>query len=170
MRKIFVAILILVSINALAQNTPYNISKDPKNDELTFNGPINFNDLEKESSFTWLKSGTDEYRPDEQLVNVLKRQLHDYTMVVFLGTWCDDSHYLIPKLEKILQITGYPSTRLTMFGVNREKTTKGGEEKKYNITLVPTIILFNNDGKEMGRITESVQKSIEADLCAMLPH
>jgi hypothetical protein len=130
MRKIFVAILILVSINALAQNTPYNISKDPKNDELTFNGPINFNDLEKESSFTWLKSGTDEYRPDEQLVNVLKRQLHDYTMVVFLGTWCDDSHYLIPKLEKILQITGYPSTRLTMFGVNREKTTKGGEEKK----------------------------------------
>lgn len=170
MRKIFVAILLMVSMNAPAQTTPYDISKDPKNDEVTFNGRITFNDLEKESSFTWLKSGTDEYKPDGQLMGILKKQLNNYTMVVFLGTWCDDSHYLVPKLEKVLQITGYPSSSLAMYGVDREKTTKGGEEKKYNVTLVPTIILFNSDGKEVGRITESVQKSIEADLCAMLLH
>ena len=88
-------------------------------------------------------------------------------MVVFLGTWCDDSHELIPKLEKVLQLIQYPQSSLTMFGVDRAKTTTTHDEKQYKITLVPTIIVFDKD-REIGRITESVQKSIEADLEAML--
>ena len=56
-----------------------------------------------------------------------------------------------------------------MYGVDRAKTTRNGDEKKYGITLVPTIILFK-DGKEVGRITETVKKSIEEDLATIISY
>ena len=167
MKKILVALLLMMNLCVTAQTTAYDISKDVKNDEVVFNGPVTFEDLNKEPTFTWLKSGADEYKPDEQTVRYLRDRLKDYSIVVFLGTWCDDSHYLIPKFVKVLQLAGYPLSTITMYGVDREKTTKGGENKKYSITLVPTIILFK-DGKEAGRITESAQKSIEGDLAAIV--
>ena len=95
--------------------------------------------------------------------------MKQYTMVVFLGTWCDDSHYLIPRLERVLQMINYPQSKLTMYGVDRAKTAKNGEEIKYGVTLVPTIILFK-DGKEVGRITETVKKTIEEDLASIISY
>jgi thiol-disulfide isomerase/thioredoxin len=166
-KTMLLALLLIAGSVVLAQNKKYDISKDKKNGELVFNGPITFDDLNSEPSFTWLKSGAEEYRPDEKAIGFLRDRLRDYTIVVFLGTWCDDSHYLIPKFEKVLQMTGYPAATITMFGADREKTTKNGEEKKYDITLVPTIILYKN-GKEAGRITETVQKSIEVDLAKII--
>jgi hypothetical protein len=50
-----------------------------------------------------------------------------------------------------------------MYGVDRAKTAKNGEEKMYAIKFVPTIILMK-DNKEAGRIVESVQTSMEADM------
>src|SRR5207248_4809252 len=100
--------LLLISAGAIAQNKAYDITKDRKNGDLVFNGPLTFDDLNNEPTFTWLKSGAEAYKPDEQTINFLRSRLRDYTLVVFLGTWCDDSHYLIPKLEKVLQLTDYP--------------------------------------------------------------
>ena len=154
-------------MNVMAQNTAYDVSKDEKNGELVYNGLITFDDLNKEPTFTWLKSGNDEYKPEETAANYLRTHLKDYSIVVFLGTWCDDSHYLIPKFEKVLQMIEYPLSQISMYGADRAKTTKNGEHKKYNITLVPTIILFKGE-KEAGRITETTQKSIEADLVAII--
>ena len=156
--------LLMVSINSMAQTVTYTVSKDAKNGDVIFNGALTFTDLYKEPTFTWLKKGYDEYNPNAAVTSHLKEYLNNFTIVVFLGTWCDDSHELIPKLARVLDIAGFPKARLTMYGVDREKTTNGGEHKKYNITLVPTIILFNNEGKEVGRITETVNKSLEEDL------
>jgi thiol-disulfide isomerase/thioredoxin len=167
MKQLLVALMLLFSMQATAQNKAYDISQDPKGDGLIFNGPITFADLNGEHSFAWLKSGYDGYQPDKAGLAYLAGTLGDYTMVVFLGTWCDDSHELVPKLERVLDMTHYPATALTMYGVDRDKATKGGEHKRYDITLVPTIILYRN-GKEAGRITESVQKSIEADLADII--
>ena len=163
MKQIWIAVLLLMSTNLMAQSPAYDISKDEKEGGLIFNGTITFNDLAKEPSFTWFKPGVDEYKPDEAMVNYLRTYLGNYTMVVFMGTWCDDSHYLIPKLEKVIQLTNYPASQLTMYGVDREKNTKNGDSKKYNITLVPTIILYK-DGTEIGRITETTKKNLETDL------
>lgn len=155
-------------MSATAQNIhSYTITRDTVTDGLIFNGPITFADLNNEKSFDWLKSGYDEYTPDAKQLAYLRTNLPEYRMVVFMGTWCDDSHYLIPKLEKVLQLTGYPMQQYTMYGANREKKTIGNEHEKYGITLVPTIILFDKD-HEIGRITESVNTSIEADLAAII--
>ncbi len=168
MKKILTALIFMISMNTIAQNTHFDISKDPKGDGLIFKGLITFEDLNKEPTFTWLKSGSDDYAPKEGWVTYLQNNLKRFSMVVFLGTWCDDSHYLIPKLEKVLRTIDYPKSLLTMYGVDREKKTKNGEEKKYGITLVPTIIVFDIDGKEVGRVTESVNKSIEEDIASFL--
>ncbi len=166
MKKILFAFFMMMNLASHAQTT-YDISKDAENNEVVFNGPLTFNDLNKEQSFTWLKNGYAEFKPNEKAGEYLRAHLNEYTMVVFLGTWCDDSHELVPKLAKLLDYVGYNKGQITMYGVDRQKKTKNGEEKKYNVTLVPTIILFK-DGKEAGRITESVQKGLEADLVAII--
>jgi len=166
MKTILAGLLMIISMTAMAQKK-YDVSKDEKEGGQVFNGPITFTDLDNETSFTWLKTGAEEYNPDEKTLAYLRSTLKNYNMVVFLGTWCDDSHYLVPKLEKLLGMTDYPEAQLTMYGVNRAKTTKGGEEKKYDITFVPTIILLKG-GKEVGRIKETVEKSIEWDLVAII--
>lgn len=167
MKKILLVLILIMNINAEAQTQTYSTFKDSISGELIFNGRITFDELNKEQTFTWLKSSAVAYNPNDKAIGYLKTHIPYYTMVVFMGTWCGDSHYLIPRLEKVLQSINYPSSKLTMYGVDRAKTTKSGEEKKYDITLVPTIILFKN-GKEVGRITESVKKSIEEDLALII--
>ncbi len=160
----------MINVSAFAQTPAYDISKDPKNGEITFRGPVTFEDLEKEPTFTWLTTGRDEYKPDENKVKFIREKIAagNYTFVVFLGTWCSDSHDLVPRFRKVLELIKFPLTKVTMYGTDREKTTKNGEEKQYRVTLVPTIILFEND-KESGRITETVQKSIEDDIASFFP-
>jgi thiol-disulfide isomerase/thioredoxin len=167
MKNILMLIMLFMTITAAAQNKTYTVTNDPDGGSLIYNGRITFNDLDNEPTFTWLKKGRDEYKPDQKELNYLNTHLKDYSMVVFLGTWCDDSHELIPKLERLLQMTGYPANGLTMYATDRDKKTKGGEHKQYDITLVPTVILIAG-GKEAGRITESVDKSLETDLAAII--
>jgi len=157
-----------MNIGAKAQTPVYVTFKDSVDGGKVFDGLITFDDLNKEQSFTWLNV-VKEYKPSEDVTDFLQKYIKPYTMVVFMGTWCDDSHYLIPRFERVLQMINYPSSKLTMYGVTRAKTTRGGEEKKYNITLVPTIIVFK-DGKEVGRITETVKKTIEEDLAAIISY
>jgi len=167
MKNTMLLFTLFATFSAIAQTKTYSVSKDPGDGSVIFNGKITFTDLDNEPTFTWLKTGREEYKPNEEKLDYLRLHLKEYAMVVFLGTWCDDSHELIPKLEKLLQMTVYPTDRLTMYGTDRAKKTKNGEHKQYDVTLVPTIILISN-GKEAGRITESVEKSIEADLAAII--
>ena len=65
---------------------------------------------------------------------------------------------------KILDETKFPKSKLHIIGVNRKKQSPNGEEAKYNIVKVPTIIL-EKYGKEIGRITEEPETGfIEKDL------
>ena len=151
----------------MAQTKNYEVTKDSANGSLVFNGQITLTDLMQEPTFTWMAKGIEDYQPNQQIANYLQQNLPNYTIVIFLGTWCDDSHYWIPKLIKLLQTINYPSTKLTIYGVDRAKATKTGENIKYGIKFVPTIILLK-DGKEAGRITESPQNGLEADMEAII--
>ncbi len=169
MKKLIAAaiVMLLLSISTMAQTKAYDVIKDPKEGGWIFDGLISFADLNTEPTFNWMKSGSDAYMPEEKYVATLRKSLKDYTIVAFLGTWCDDSHNLIPKLEKVLTTSGFPPNQLTMYGIDRDKKSKTGEERKYEIKFAPTIILLKN-GKEAGRITETVLKSVEADMAAIV--
>ena len=162
MKSLLLLAAIILTVSAHAQK-PYAISTDQETGAQVFKGPITLNDLNGEASFKWMKKGVDSYAPDQNAIVYLTKVLPKYSLVVLMGTWCDDSQNLIPKLAKVLQATKFPMNHLLMWGVDRNKETGGIEKKLYEVKKVPTIIVYK-DTKEVGRIVESVNRSVEVDL------
>ncbi len=165
MKAILLSALLLLGFAAGAQKK-YDVSYDADS-SLIYNGPCTFGDLTNEKTFDWFIAGAAGYQPNAKAVAYLKKKLAGYDLMVFMGTWCEDSHNIVPKLYKVLQQIDYPMSQYTMFGVDRKKTTKNSEHLKYKITNVPTIIVLKNH-EEIGRITESVDKSVEQDMVKIL--
>lgn len=164
MKKIILLVaLILGSTGMYAQNhSDFDIIASEDKNEIIYKGQCTFEDIEKVPAFQ-LSQKAAAYQPDNTVLKVLQTDLRNYQLIIFLGTWCEDSHYLVPQLYKVLQASGYPSDMLTLYAADRSKKTKNHEEATFAITNVPTIILMQN-GQERGRITETVKKSIEQDL------
>ncbi len=166
MKKLLVSLLVILSVHAFAQDK-YDILKDKKTGAVVFKGECTFDDMLRQPSFGWLSRGSINYNPDTAKLSYLKRHIKDYELVVFMGTWCDDTYNILPKLYKVLQMTGYPMSSYTMYGVDRTKATKYVEHKIYKIEDVPTIIVIR-DHVEIGRITETLKKSVEADIAKLI--
>ncbi|BAP31561.1 thioredoxin family protein [Chryseobacterium sp. StRB126] len=117
----------------------------------------------------WYVKEHDEYALDQKAISELKKErLASYDIIVFMGTWCEDSHRDFPRLTKILEETGYPEGKMTIIAVNRKKESPTGDESLYNIQKVPTIIV-KRYGKEVGRIIEMPTSGyIERDLVEIL--
>jgi hypothetical protein len=79
-----------------------------------------------------------------------KNRIH---FVVFGGTWCDDTQYILPRFFKWAALSGLPDQSITLLGVDRDKKTIGQLSAAFRITNVPTIIVMQN-GKETGRVVE----------------
>ena len=123
----------------------------------------------KEPYSQWYTKEFNEYQMDQKAVSELKKnKITSYDLVVFMGTWCEDSHRDFPRLMKILEEVKYPDSRLTIIAVNRKKESPNGEESKYNVSKVPTIIV-QKYGKEIGRIIEMPTTGyVERDLVDIL--
>lgn len=163
---IFILLFSLNSFSMYAQSD-YDKSIDKETNAVIYKGEISFEDLLKEPGFSWFHEGITNYTPKRDAIAFLQKELPGYEVIVFIGTWCEDSHLMIPQLHNVLKAAEYPFRRLSLYGVNRAKETKFAEEKLYNISFVPTILLYK-DGKEIGRIVESVQKSVEEDLVSLI--
>ncbi|MDE3255152.1 MAG: thioredoxin family protein [Bacteroidota bacterium] len=137
-----------------------------KDKSILMKGSFSIKNL-KEANYTWYKKNYDAAKFKEDAINQLKGRLNDFQVVIFLGTWCSDSHTLIPPFIKLLELINYPPDRILCYGVDRKKETKGIEHRLYHIERVPTIILMR-DNVEMGRITESVEKNIETSILQLL--
>lgn len=145
----------------------FTVSKDDQTGQIILKGRIALTDLKNEASFRWFAKGETAYKPDSTAIGYLKTQLPDYTIIAFMGTWCDDSHDLIPKLSKILISAGVPPEKLVLYGVDRAKKSDGVEAEMFQIVRVPTIILFKSN-HEAGRVVESVNKNLESDLARII--
>ncbi len=166
MRALVLIPLLFISMRSRAQSD-FVRSYDKENGSLVFKGQVNFDTLKTEASFEWLKKGAEAYSPDKETLRFLQEKLPAFDLVIFMGTWCEDSHVLLPKLYKTLQSANYPLSQCNMYGVDRAKTTKYVEHQLYQIAFVPTIILTKKN-QEIGRIVENVKQSIEADLADLI--
>lgn len=162
MRFILPLVFIFISMSASAQSYKKLIDKDTE--KTYYQGKVSFDDLKAEQLFTWYNKNAD-YTPNKDVVSELGAALKSYEVeiVVFIGTWCSDSHELVPKLERVLNDCHYPVNQVNMYALDLEKNSLDGIEQKFNIEYVPTIILIKDD-KEMGRIVETVEESIESDM------
>ena len=141
------------SVSSHAQSQ-YEISKDPKHPEVkVLRGIISKDLIKNDTSFDWYKSSQDIYEPDTSVLNTFKKVKGKLQFILFGGTWCDDTQFVLPRFFKLLEMTGIPDSVITLFGVNRDKKSLGHIAEAMGITNVPTIIVMKG-GVELGRVVE----------------
>jgi thiol-disulfide isomerase/thioredoxin len=146
----FIAML-LATCTSYAQNQ-FDLSKDHDGSKI-FKGLISRDIIEKDTSFGWYAQNTKGFTPDKHAVAALKQYKDSVQLVVFMGTWCEDSHFVIPRFFSLLDAAGYPSDKITLIGVDRNKKTLDNLSEAWQVTNVPTIIVMKK-GKEVGRVVE----------------
>jgi thiol-disulfide isomerase/thioredoxin len=155
MKRFFpaLAFLLLVSIVARAQNQ-FEITPD-KNQPggKIFKGILSREVLETDTSFKWYESNRKAYNPNADALTALKKYADSIQLVAFMGTWCEDSHFVIPRFFALLDAAGFPKNRVSLIGVDRDKKTLSHLSEALDVTKVPTILIMRN-GKELGRVVE----------------
>ena len=106
---------------------------------------------------------SEQYDPNEDIVQKLRVLDRRITFVVFLGTWCSDSEEHVPPFERLMTAVSNPNFRVEYYGVDRQKNDGLGLAERFGITYVPTFILFE-EGREIGRIVERPTVSIGVDV------
>ncbi|WP_278353061.1 TlpA family protein disulfide reductase [Chryseobacterium gleum] len=164
-----VSSLFLAAQQLSAQKVVVNREVETQNDGKMLLGNQLKEQFLKAPYADWYVKEHDEYTLDQKAVSELKKEkIGSYDIIVFMGTWCEDSHRDFPRLMKILEAVNYPENKLTIIAVNRKKESPTGDESLYNLQKVPTIIL-KRYGKEVGRIIEMPTTGyIERDLVQIL--
>ncbi|MCF6268101.1 MAG: thioredoxin family protein [Melioribacteraceae bacterium] len=115
----------------------------------------------------WFNSGYKFYQLDTTVIAGLKEVSKEYTITIVMGTWCSDSRREVPRFYKITDELNYPKEKITLINVDRSKTEVDINVESMDIELVPTFIIYS-EGKEIGRIIETPNKSLEKDLLEIL--
>uniref|UniRef100_UPI0040499A0D thioredoxin family protein n=1 Tax=Flavobacterium sp. TaxID=239 RepID=UPI0040499A0D len=125
-------------------------------------GKAQKSDLQQEPFNIWFNQGYNDYTLGEEMKREIQKNVKDYTITIFMGTWCEDSQNQVPKFYKILEEVDFPTKSITLITMAIDKTTPQQFEKGLNITNVPTFIFYKNS-KEINRIVESPVISLEQD-------
>ncbi len=146
---IFCALLLTTAGFAQSQ---YEVLVERPN-EKTLKGIISKEVLLKDTSFKWYAENLKNYTPNAAAIEGLKKQKDSIQLLVFMGTWCEDSHNIIPKFYALLGAAGFSEDRVTLIGVDRAKKTLSHLSEALNADKAPTIIVLKK-GKEQGRVIE----------------
>lgn len=153
--KFFTAILFCIacSVTAFSQ-AQYEILKDEKYPEQhILRGIVNKYLVQNDTSYNWYNSSASIYKPDTPTLSAFERTKGKVEFVLFGGTWCEDTQFILPKFFKLQEMSGVADDRITFFAVNRAKKSLASIADAFNIINVPTIIVMK-DGKEAGRVVE----------------
>jgi len=105
------------------------------------------------------------YQLQMQIVDQLKTRANDFMILVFSASWCKDCSQYIPVLALIAGRTGLD---VRVFGgLKRDPlshTSKWrippspSEVLAFGVDRIPLIIIFDLNGREIGRIVESPKR------------
>lgn len=142
---------LLISGSVMAQHQ-YQVLVERPN-EKSLKGILSREVLTGDTSFRWFAANQKGYSPNATAIEALKAQKDSVELLVFMGTWCEDSHFIIPRFFSLIDAAGFPNERVTLIGTDRNKKTISHLCEALNVTNVPTIIVMKN-GKEKGRVIE----------------
>ena len=145
-----IIIALLMTVSGSAQDQ-FQVSSERPN-EKTYKGIISRDVLIADSSFKWMNYGRN-FSADKNAVEGLKKNKDSIQLLVFMGTWCEDSQNIIPKFYSMTDAAGFSPDRITLIGVDRKKKTFSHLTEALGIINVPTIMVMKN-GKEVGRVVE----------------
>ena len=134
-------------------------------------GTIDREMLEQNEPYaSWFTKEYDNYKVDAKAMKACAPENHfkDYRVIIVLGTWCEDSRREVPRFYKVLDHLLFPSMYTRIILVDKNKKDDKDKAEKLNIEYVPTFIVTDRNGKELGRIVEKPTKSLESDLCELM--
>ncbi|HUN04241.1 MAG TPA: thioredoxin, partial [Niabella sp.] len=117
MKKIILLFLSAIFMN-MTQAQLYDVISDRDNSKM-FRGFITESILKTDSSCKWYSEAQDIYTPKEKVVSTVKQNKDSISFLIFLGTWCEDSHYVVPRIMKILDAAAFPKDKITFVAVDR---------------------------------------------------
>jgi thiol-disulfide isomerase/thioredoxin len=156
-------IIILIMILSLHCSGSYRIEKD--GDQTIYVGKVDRSLFEK-TDLSWFNEEYQRYTPQSAILDSIRGRNDSLNVIVFLGTWCRDTHRELPRFLKIIETENIPIKILEYQALNRKKENGEVLPVAYGIRYVPTFIFIKN-GKEVGRIVEMPKKSLEEDIVEM---
>ena len=154
MKSIIIIVFCMFCGFGILAQTPYTIAPDPQHPGgLILNGILTKYILVNEPSFKWYAANQGGYQPSANIVATMAAAKDSFHIVIFGGTWCDDTQFILPRFFKIQELSGFPDGRVTFFGVDRNKKALGNAGAAFQLQNIPTIIVMKS-GKEVGRVVE----------------
>ena len=150
MKKALFALAMAIGVASFGQSQ-YEIVSDSHDKILK--GIIDRDLIEKDTAFKWYKQNQAGYTPNAETVNNIKPKLGQLQFIVFGGTWCSDTKYILPRFYSLADAAGIAKDRITLIGVDRSKKTISHLAEALGVINVPTIIVMK-EGKELGRVVE----------------
>lgn len=151
MKQIAFTVLFIASTFVLNAQT-YETLKDRDGTKM-YKGFITDALLKTDTAFNWYPATQKIYNPKEKVVKTFAANKDSVSLVIFMGTWCEDSHFIIPRFYKTLDSAGFDKNKISLIAVDRTKKDLTNLATTLNITNVPTIIVYKK-GKEIGRVIE----------------
>lgn len=149
-KYLFIIATLFTATIASAQHA--EVIKDTDGKKI-LKGFVTKQELARDTAFAWYGQNQQGYTPYAAAVEAFKGAKDSVYILAFGGTWCGDTHFILPKVLAVTDAAGVPESHITLLGVDRAKTTVHGLEKAFNVTRVPTFIVLK-EGKEVGRVVE----------------
>jgi len=106
-------------------------------------------------------------QPDPGPIAALKKVSDDTHIVVFFGSWCSNCKHWLPHLLRTLEVVGNPRITTEFYGMSEDQLEPKDPIRQYGVSSTPTIIVLRG-GRELGRIVEKPDTSVEGDLARIL--
>ena len=163
MRKYLFLFVIIAFHAAGFTQGQYEVLRDNDGGKI-LKGIISREILAGDTSFKWYKRNLKAYIGGNDAA-IFGKHKDSIQLVIFLGTWCEDSQVIIPKLFSFFDAAGFSNDLVTLIGVDRNKKSISHITDAFNVINVPTVIVMK-EGKELGRVVEygrygMVEKELE---------
>ena len=136
-------------ITAMAQGQ-YEVLKDNDGGKI-LKGIISRDILASDTSFKWCANNLKTY--SGSYAASFGKHKDSLRLLIFLGTWCEDSQLIIPKLFRFFDAACFSNHRFILIGPDRNKKSISQITDALNVINVPTLIVMK-EGKELGRVVE----------------
>lgn len=159
--KTLLSIIFLCFSMSLFSQVNRVVYDEVRNQNIIY-GQCDLSAFNHEDFITWFKQEYDDYAVDISVNDFTLAESID-EIIIFFSTWCSDSRRELPRFAKILEEDAFNGISIFYYGLDSAKKTDIIDADIYEIYYVPTFILYK-DGKEIGRIIEQPDMSLEKDI------
>ncbi|MEN9523327.1 MAG: hypothetical protein RL065_1704 [Bacteroidota bacterium] len=161
-KYLFILTLITsIAFSACGPETSFIEKTDTKGNTVYVGKGGNNQILFDHEDLFWFRNGFEDYVPNADTIKELKKWKNDIYITAFGGTWCDDTKVLLPKFYKAMAEAEFTGNDVTLYLLDRDKTSEDGVAQALHIDKVPTFVIFRN-GRMIGKIVETTDVPIES--------